>query len=160
MSRILTVTSKLFTLLAVVCSVLGMLSVGSVKADPTTTPNMFCDCGAPPTTAGADWDAFVLCYAACESCSIQCGSAIPPGSPGREAWLECFNTNCGILLPEFIPACAVACTQPVPCAIITPNNPPDPPTFLCNGKRCTGPRGCFTFCRCNKVPLIDACSCQ
>ncbi len=163
-AKLLTATSKLFILLAVACGVLGLLSLDRAKADslPAIDPDNPCNCGTPQTSTGPDWDAFVTCYtSSCSTCVETCGPPIAPGAPGYDSWYECYRSQClfNPLNPiPPIPGCAIACTPPVPCTIVVPN-PGAPPIITCTEKRCTGVLGCWTWCKCLKIPAIGVCSC-
>ena len=89
MAKLLTGTSKMFTLMAVACCVLGLLSVNTAKADPPP-----CNCGVPPTTSGPEWNSFAMCVWYSCPCATQCGSIAGPGYPGHDAWVACYNSNC------------------------------------------------------------------
>ena len=96
----LTAASKFFSLLAITCCILGMLSLNSAKADVIIAPFVdenTCSCGTPPSTTGPDWDAFVACYNSCSLCQQSCGAAVAPGVVGHDAWRACFNSNCSVV---------------------------------------------------------------
>lgn len=83
-TKVLMATSKFFTLLAVACGVLGLLSSNVAKADPPP-----CNCGSD----FSDWVYFSECvHFTCPGCVAQCGEAVEPGEPGHAAWVACYNS--------------------------------------------------------------------
>jgi len=148
MAKLLTGASKLFTLLAVACGVLGLFSMNWAKADLPggDPPPSSCNCGTPPTSTGPAWDAFVSCYDSnCANCKMTCFSAVPPGSPGHADWLACYN-NCR--LSRICPNGSCGGTTNTQCAINNGNQ-----------------AGCLDLCctagtnSCDCKYSIDKCNC-
>ena len=146
LAKALTATGKLFTLLALACCVLGVLS-SEVRADPHNNldSDTACNCGTPPTSPGPEWDAFLACYNSpnCSSARQTCGDAIAPGQPGHQAWADCYNSTLSIASCAY-PRCADGC-------------------FLVEGGgtggACTsqGVNTCPTYCICKKWLTIAIC---